>query len=136
MKMNPYLMFNGNCKQAFTFYEQCLGGKIADTLTYGESPMSEQTPSELLNRVMHIQLAIDDMILMGADAPPHLFEEPKGFYVSLVFDDPVEAERIFEALLEKGTAQMPIQETFWATRFAMLVDQFGIPWMINCLKPA
>ena len=69
---------------------------------------------------------------MGFDAPPGRYEAPKGFSVSIGIADPVEAERIFHALAENGTVRMPIQKTFWSARFGMLVDRFGIPWMINC----
>jgi len=71
---------------------------------------------------------------MGSDAPLDRFEEPKGFSVSLLIDDPAEAERLFHALVEGGKVKMPIQQTFWAERFGMLVDRFGIPWMINCMR--
>lgn len=131
MQLNPYLFFNGQCETAFKFYEQCLGGKITAMMTYGESPMAEQTSPEQRSKIMHTQLTVGDQELMGSDAPPEMFEEPKGFYVSLQFNDPAEAERIFHALAENGTVRMPIQQTFWAARFGMLVDQFGIPWMIN-----
>ena len=70
--------------------------------------------------------------MLGSDAPPGRYEEPKGFSVSVQIKDPAEAERIFQALAENGKVQMPIQQTFWAARFGMLMDQFGIPWMINC----
>ena len=69
---------------------------------------------------------------MGSDAPPDRYEPMKGFSVTLGIDDPNDGERIFNALSENGTMQMPIQKTFWAARFGMLVDQFGTPWMINC----
>ena len=69
---------------------------------------------------------------MGSDAPPQHYQVPKGFSVSLMLKDPAEADRIFAALSENGKVGMPIQKTFWATRFAMLTDRFGIPWMINC----
>ena len=69
---------------------------------------------------------------MGSDAPPGRYEEPKGFSVSLQIKDPADAERIFRALAEKGTVRMPLEKTFWAQRFGMLVDRFGIPWMVNC----
>ena len=72
--------------------------------------------------------------MLGSDAPPGRYEEPKGFSVSVQIKDPAEAERIFQALAENGKVQMPIQQTFWAERFGMLVDQFGTPWMINCEK--
>ncbi len=132
MQLNPYLSFNGQCEAAFKFYEQCLGGKIEAKMTYGESPMADQTPSEWRNKIMHASLIVGDKVLMGADGPPDQYEEPKGLSVLLGIDDPAEAERIFHALAENGTVRMPIQETFWAARFGMAVDQFGIPWMINC----
>jgi PhnB protein len=136
MKLNPYLSFNDECEAAFKFYEHCLGGKIDAMMTYGESPMAEQTPPEKLDKIMHASLIVGDTVLMGSDAPPQFFKAPQGFSVSLVFDDAVEAYRIFNALAEDGTVQMPIQETFWADRFGMLVDRFGTPWMINCDRAA
>ena len=136
MKLNPYLSFNDECEAAFKFYEQCLGGKIDSMMTYRDSPMAEQTPPEKLDTIMHASLIIGDTVLMGSDAPPQMFEKPQGFSVSLIFTDPAEAERIFNALAENGIVQMPIQETFWAARFGMLVDRFGTPWMINCDLPA
>ena len=136
MQSNPYLFFTGECETAFKFYEQCFGGKIVEKMTYGDSPMAEQTPSEQRDRIMHINLTVGDIVFMGADAPPHLFEKPQGFYVNLQFDNIADAERVFNALAENGTVRMPFQETFWAKRFAMLIDRFGTPWMINCNLPA
>ncbi len=136
MQLNPYLQFNGQCEAAFNFYKQCLGGKIGFKITYGESPMAAQTPSELRGKIMHIRLIAGDMVLMGSDSPPERFDAPKGFWVSLGIETPEEAERIYQALSEKGTIAMPLAETFWAQRFGMFVDQFGIPWMINCEKTA
>jgi PhnB protein len=134
MKLNPYLMFNGQCETAFKFYEQCLGGKLGAMMTYGSSPMAADVSPELSDKIMHTSLVVGDQELMGSDSPPERYEEAKGFSVSLNLDDPAEAERLFHALAENGSVQMPIQETFWAARFGMLVDQFGIPWMINCEK--
>lgn len=132
MQLNPYLSFNGQCEEAFKFYEQCLGGKIGVILTYGSSPMAEQTPSEWHDKIMHVRLAVGDQILMGSDSPPEYYEETKGMSVSLNTSDTAEAERVFQALSEHGTVRMALQETFWAARFGMLVDRFGIPWMVNC----
>ena len=132
MQLNPYLSFNGQCATAFKFYEQCLRGEIEAMMTYGESPMSDQTPAEWHDKIMHTQLKTGDATLMGADSPPDMYEAPKGFSVMLGMNDPVEAERIFKALAENGTVQMPMQKTFWAEKFGMLIDQFGTPWMINC----
>jgi PhnB protein len=135
MKLHPYLSFNGECEAAFKFYERCLGGKIEMIQTWGESPMADQIPPDMQDKIIHVTLNVGDMVLMGADAPQS-YEKPQGFSVSLVFDNPAEAERIFNALAENGTVQMPIQETFWSPKFGMLIDRFGTPWMINCDFPA
>ncbi|MDB6062152.1 MAG: hypothetical protein JWM78_2255 [Verrucomicrobiaceae bacterium] len=135
MQLNPYLTFKGDCKAAFEFYAQCLNGKVEAVFTHGESPMAEQTTPEWRDKVMHAQLNIGTQVLMGADAPPQFQQKPQGFSVNINVDTTEEAERIFNALVAGGTAQMPIQETFWALRFGALVDRFGTPWMINCLRP-
>jgi PhnB protein len=88
------------------------------------------------NRIMHARLQIGDKVLMASDCPPGRFEAAKGFNINISVKDPAEADRLFDALSTKGTINMPIQETFWAKRFGMLVDQFGTPWMINCEKAA
>ena len=136
MQLNPYLSFNGQCEAAFKFYERCLDGKIVAMMTYAGSPMADQTPPEWRNKIMHARLTVGDEVLMGSDAPPERYEGAKGFSVTISIENPADAERIFHALAQNGTVQMPIQETFWARRFGMLVDQFGTPWMVNCEKAA
>jgi len=136
MQLNPYLMFNGQCEEAFKFYEKVLGGKIVAMMTNAGSPMADQTPPEWRNKIMHARLTVGDQVLMASDAPPDRYQAMKGCSVTLGIDDPGDAERIFHALSENGTVQMPIQKTFWAARFGMLVDRFGIPWMINCEQGA
>jgi PhnB protein len=136
MELNPYLNFNGTCEAAFKFYEKCLGGKIEMMLSHGASPMADQVPPDWRNKIMHARMTVGGRVLMGSDAPPQHFEKPQGFSVSLGVADPAEAERLFKALAENGTVRMPIQQTFWAVRFGALVDQFGIPWMINCEQAA
>ena len=101
-------------------------------MTYGDSPMAAETPSDWHNKILHASLTAGDSELMGSDSPPGQYEAAKGVSISINTPDPAEAERLFHALVENGTAQLPIQETFWSVRFAMLVDQFGTPWMINC----
>jgi PhnB protein len=132
MQLNPYLVFNGQCETAFKFYEKALGGKIEGMMTFGASPMAQQAPPDWKNKIMHARLVVDGQALMGSDAPPDRYQKPAGFSVSLQVKDPGDAERVFQALAENGTIQMPIQKTFWSVRFGMLVDRFGIPWMINC----
>ncbi|MBE9226363.1 VOC family protein [Phormidium sp. LEGE 05292] len=139
MQLNPYLMFNGQCEEAFKFYEQCLGGKITDMMTYAESPepaTEEEIPSDWHNKIMHTSLMIGNQELMGSDSPPKYHQETKGFSVTITLDDPLEADRIFHTLAENGKVQMPFEKTFWAYRFGMLIDRFGIPWMINCNQAA
>jgi PhnB protein len=136
MQLSPYLNFNGQCEAAFKFYERVLGGKIEAMITYAGTPAEEHAPPELRNKILHARLIVGSDALMGSDAPPDRYDAPKGFSVSLQIDDPADAERIFHALTENGIVQLPIQQTFWAERFGMLVDQFGIAWMVNCGKPA
>ncbi|WP_158813908.1 VOC family protein [Methylocapsa sp. S129] len=136
MQVNPYLLFNGDCETAFRFYEPIVGGKITAMLTHVGTPMAAHTPPEWHHKILHVSMTIGDTVLMGSDAPPDRYEKPQGFSVSLVLKDTGAADRIFHALAEGGSVRMPIQKTFWAARFGMLVDKFGIPWMINCDEPA
>jgi PhnB protein len=132
MKLNPQLVFSGQCEAAFRLYERCLGGKITFMLTWGNSPMVDQAPAEWRDKIYHATLTVGDNVLSGGDPAPEQYEQPKGFSLILGLNDPADAERIFDALAENGTVQMPIQKTFWAVRFGVVVDQFGIPWAINC----
>jgi len=132
MQLNAYLNFNGQCEEAFRFYERLLGGKIEMMMSFGDSPMADQVPAEWRKKVMHARLVVGGNTIMGSDAPPDRFQKPQGFSVSLSVEKPAEAERMFAALAEKGNVQMPIQETFWALRFGSVTDRFGIPWMVNC----
>jgi PhnB protein len=135
MTLNTHLTFRGQCEDAFKFYERCFGGAIVTKLTYGDSPMREEAPPEWRDKILHATLKVGENVLMGADVLPNQYERPKGFAVLLGVDNPVDAERIFYALAENGTVQMPLQKTFWADRFGLLVDQFGTPWEINCEQP-
>ncbi len=136
MQMNPYLLFNGQCEEAFKFYAQCLGGKIEVMLPHEGTPAAQQVPPDWQKKILHARLSVGGQVLMASDAPPGSFKQPQGFSVSLQASDPGEAERIFRYLVEGGQARMPMQETFWAARFGMLVDRFGIPWMVSCYKSA
>ena len=137
MKINPYLHFNGQCEAAFKFYAQSLGGKIIRMVPYEGTPTAEHLPAEWRSKIVHARLEVGDQVLLGCDPAPAYFHAPQqGFSVSLNVTDPAEGDRIFHALGEKGTVQMAIAETFWAIRFGMLVDQFGIPWTVNCYEQA
>ena len=131
MKITPYLNFNGQCADAFKFYEQALGGKITFIMTWGEMPGADQFPPETHKLIMHASLSVGNDILMGSVAPPGRYEEPKGIYVSLHPSSVPDGNRIFSVLSENGQVTMPFQKTFWSPGFGMCVDRFGIPWMVN-----
>jgi len=132
MQLNPYLFFDGNCETAFKYYEKVLGGKIEAMLPHEGSPAAEHVPAEWRPKILHASMSLPGGKLMASDAPPGNFHKPQGFSVSVHFDDPAEGERAFKALADKGTVNMPYGQTFFARGFGMCVDQFGIPWMVNC----
>jgi PhnB protein len=134
MQLHPYLNFNGTCDAAFKFYEKVLGGKITLKMRFGETPTADQCPPGSQDHIAHVRLESGSMVLLGSDCPPDYFEKAQGTVLSLNVDNIAEAERVFNALKENGTIKMPLEKTFWAVRFAMLTDQFGTPWMINCEK--
>ncbi|HEY8491297.1 MAG TPA: VOC family protein [Dehalococcoidia bacterium] len=132
MQVNPYLNFDGQCAEAFRYYEQVLGGKVEAMMTFKDLPASEQVPAGWEDRVMHAHLSVGNQVLMGADTPPGQYQRPQGLYVSLQIEDAAQGERVFNALADGGTVVMPFQETFWAQGYGILVDRFGIPWTVNC----
>ena len=132
MQVNPYLSFNGRCEAAFKLYEQTLGGQPGPIFRYAGSPMEGQVPPDWQDKVMHGSVTVGGQVLMGGDVGPDRYEQPKGFSLSIQITSPTEAERIFHELGEGGKVLMPLEKTFWAARFGMLVDRFGIPWLVNC----
>ena len=133
MQINPYVIFDGQCREAFTTYERCLGGKVTFA-TYGDVPPGGGGgPQRPADQIMHAHLvAPGGAELMGSDGPGG--EGKDGVWVSINVDQPAEAERIFGELSQGGAVVMPIGETFWALRFGMLKDRFGVSWMVNCSK--
>ena len=132
MQMNPYLSFKGECEAAFKFYEQCLGGKLGPIFRYAGTPLAHSVPADWQDKVMHGSLTVGQQELMGGDVAPDRYEEPKGFSLSLHITSTTEAERIFQELSRNGQVAVPLEKTFWAARFGMVIDRFGIPWLINC----
>src|SRR5881296_237355 len=108
--MSSGLYFNGQCEEAFKFYEKCLGGKITFTMTWEGSPMAGQAPPGWGKKMLHAALALGDDVLEGCDAMPEQYKKPQGFCLMFRPKDVAEAERIFKALAEKGTVQIPIEE--------------------------
>jgi PhnB protein len=137
MKLNPYLLFDGDCEAAFKFYEQALGAKTQSLMRFSEAPKQPgaadcRMPAGFNDKVLHARIAIGDQIVMASDAPTGHYDKPSGTRLTLNFDKPSEAERVFHTLAEGGKVDMPIAKTFFAERFGMLSDRFGIPWMISC----
>jgi PhnB protein len=134
--LNPYIHFNGQCEEAFKFYAKVLGGEIKMMLPYRGNPAGEQTPPEMLDKIMHARLVVGDKVLMASDAPPDRYQSPQGFSVTVGVDTPTEAERIYNAFADGGMVFMALGPTFFAERFGMLKDKFGTPWMVICEKKA
>jgi PhnB protein len=132
MQIAPYLNFKGDCEAAFTFYAQCLGAQLGAIFRYGGTALAGQVPPDWADKVMHADLTLGDLRIMGADVAPVGYEEPKGFSLSIQLESATDAERIFHELATEGNVGMPLEKTFWAERFGMVRDRFGIPWMINC----
>ena len=131
--MQAYLSFDGNAAEALSFYAKCLDGKIAFSMTFGESPMAADTPDSHKKKIMHATLEARGQQLMASDMPPGMPHEGfKGFSLSVQGKDVAEGKKLFDALSAGGKVTMPFAETFWAKGFGMLEDKFGVPWMVNC----
>lgn len=132
--MNPYLHFtSGDCQAAFAHYQQALGASLVFSHTWADSPMADQAPGGDGSKIMHATLRFPDgTLLMGADCPPEYGTPFGGFALSVNAKDVAEAERRFAAISEGGKVTMPLEKTFWAERFGMCVDRFGVSWMVNC----
>src|SRR6195256_5671868 len=133
MKMHTYVNFAGKCADAFYFYEKHLGGKVGMMMTHGQAPDQTKVSPEMKDAVLHARVSIGGTELMGADIPSA--QPMRSAYLSLSVQSDSEAERIFSALSDGGQVFMPMQETFFATRFAQLRDRFGINWMLTRERP-
>ena len=134
MQCIAYLNFNGNCAEAFKFYAEVFKAKIDQMMTGKDIPPGVNMPNADLwkDKVMHVSLKGDGFDLAGSDTPAQYYEKPQGFAVTLGVTDPAEAERLFKALSQGGSVRMPLEKTFWAKKYGMCTDRFGIPWMVNC----
>ena len=130
MKVLTYLNYGGNCRPAFEFYQQHLGGKITMLTTHGEQPDASKVPPDWKNAVLHARIDIGGTTILGADIPPDRFQPMRSAYLSLMTDTADEADRAYALLTDGGQIFMPMAETFFARRFAMLRDRFGTSWMI------
>ena len=134
MKLHTFLNYGGNCEQALRFYEQHLGGKIVMMMRRSEQPNQPVTWPGWENSIQYAIMDLGETQLMASDVPPDRFQPMRSVYLSLTVDGPAEAERIWTLLAESGQILMPMEETFFATRFGQLRDKFGTSWMILALK--
>jgi PhnB protein len=135
MRLHTYLNYGGNCEQAFRFYEKHLGGKITMMMTHGQQPNAKDVPPDQKNAILYARMSIGETDLMGSDVPSERFQPMRSVYLSLSLDGIDETERIVALLSDGGEIFMPMQETFFAHRFAMLRDRFGTSWMIINERP-
>jgi len=127
VKLDIYINYPGTCREAFAFYEQHLGAKLVSMMTHGETPGS-QVPPEWASKVVHAQLELGGTVIRGADIPNA--EPMRSAYLTLRLDSAEEAERVHALLSDGGQIFMAMEETFFASRFAMLRDRFGTSWML------
>ncbi len=129
--ISAYLFFDGTCADAMRFYERTLGGKL-DLMTNASSPVADQAPPGSADLILHARLVFDGGTLMASDwMTDQPYEGMHGFRLSLAYPTVAEAKRTFDALAEGGRVTMPLEKTFWAEAFGMLVDRFGTPWMLS-----
>ena len=135
MAFHPYLFFGGNCREAFTRYQEIFGGELF-VMDMKDMPSEQPVPPEQADMVMHAALTFDGNLLMASDDPTtDSFGPVQGMMVNYTVADAGEAKRVFEALAEGGTVTQPMQETFWSPAFGMCVDRFGTPWMVSADAP-
>lgn len=132
MRVNPYLSFKGQCEAAFSFYAQRLGGELGTIFRYEGTALTDHVPADWSTKVMHGSIRVGGMMLEGCDVAPDRYEESKAISLALHIENTADAERLFAELADGGKVIMPLEKTFWAARFGVVIDPFGIQWLINC----
>ncbi|KZX01307.1 3-demethylubiquinone-9 3-methyltransferase [Pseudoalteromonas luteoviolacea] len=133
MKLSFHVNFDGRCAEAFSFYEEKVGGIIGSLLAYKDSPLKGSVPIDWQGKIIHGVISIDNFELVGTDSVPEEYEQPKGFCLQLRLPSNEQVETLFEAFKEEGQVILPPQKTFWSPCYAIVNDRFGIPWKFNCV---
>lgn len=130
--INVYLTFNGNCREAMTFYHSCLGGSI-NIMSFGDTPHADSLPENERDLVMHSTVTNGKLMLMASDSTSHHGKVTTGSSITLSMncDSEAEIDELFSKLSAGGNVTMPLEDTFWNAKFGMLIDKYGIPWMFN-----
>ena len=134
MAFHPYLNFGGNCREAFTRYQEIFGGELV-LLGMADVPGGDAVPAEQRDLIMHAALMIGDDLLMASDAQPGPFGPVQYMYVNYTTPDVDDAKRVFDQLSDGGDVEMPFAETFFSPGFGVCKDRFGTPWMVNAQAP-
>jgi PhnB protein len=135
MQFNVFIYFNGECEAAFELYESALGAKIELMERYGDAPRNPPVPENWKSKIVRGQIRIGDSVVKAADPPSGMYVKPNGTRLSLTINNVKEAEQAFAALAEGGVVHLPFQQTGSSSRFGMLADRYGMPWMISCEIP-
>jgi PhnB protein len=134
LRMNPYLVMNGNAREAVDFYKKALGATVEGVMTFGEGPSdpNHPMPEEAKNRIMHAHLKVGETDLMLSDTfPGQPHQSGNQVNITIVTDDADQAKRFFDALAEGGQVKMPFQQTFWSPGYGALADKFGVEWQVS-----
>lgn len=131
--VSPYIGFKGNCRGAIEFYKSALDAEVLFTQTVGDSPMTDMGPAE---NIMHCTIKVGGSTIMMCDDPrPDAAADGGNISLAIGLNDPARAKQIFDNLAKSGSVIMPLEKTYWAEAFGMVVDQFGVKWMVNCDAP-
>jgi PhnB protein len=130
MQVQPYLFFDGRCDEAIAFYRSALGAEVNMLMRFKEAPDPTMVSPGSAEKVMHANLRIGDTSILLSDG--HCTGQPnfQGFSMTISASSDAEADRLFAALSDGGTVTMPLDKTFFASRFGMLTDRFGVGWMV------
>ena len=136
MKIEPYLFFNGRCDEALNFYRDTVGASVISIMRFKDSPepSTMPLPEGWENKVMHSSFQIGESVVMASDGMSSEKSKFGGFSLSIAVAHPDEAKRLFNKLADGGTVSMPLDKTFWSPSFGMLVDRFGVHWMIGVFE--
>lgn len=132
MRLNVYLNFLGKCEEALKFYQSALGGEISAMVKVAGTPAEAHYPADMKNNVLHGCLTLDNMDIMASDCPPSMYVKPANTAICINLEDEKNGERIFSALSEDGAVLMPFEQTFFAKKYGMFTDRFGVSWMVHC----
>jgi len=134
MQVQPYLFFEGRCEEAIEFYKKCLGAEVVRLNRFRDSPGPGMVPPEMGDKIMHADLKMGDSIVMLSDGRCTGLVTFGGFSLSFRAENNEQAEHAFTELAQGGSVDAPMVETFFASRFGMLRDRFGVHWMVIAEK--